>query len=574
MTEAASSSGLNAPFLLVVDLLTFTVSHASPPLSPTAGVTVAVAGFTASDSALPAAGDRERLYLAYAQYGRQLSAQVLGQYAAVIVDTPNRQVLLLQDSLGVRPLFYRRQASELIVASDLDTLLGRTGPLDLDLRFFAQQLSTGERPHTATPFADVHKLAYGVTLIVDANGLQHTRPWQPGSSTLRLSLQDAAEQLRLLLDQAITACLPSKGVVLCELSGGLDSTTVFCSAVRLYTPLQALSLLDLQSKADDDEVYATAVLQQFPVPWHRIDTDAHPYYAFPQNRFTAEPAGEMFASVQQAYKNVLVASNAAVVLTGGGGDSLFGYGSLPPLHLADPLAAGRLPSAVRAAKTWAAQTGAQRPWTHIFREHTLRPALRHLLRNNLLTPQRRRLPGWVGPVLRKAAATRSSRHTASSAFVRQRAPSAQYFWESAIQLAAQVNYPFRLQISASTRHPLFHRPLVEFLASLPPGMRATATHDRILQRYAMRSRMPAAVCERRTKGSAQSQLEQAFLTNQPLRSILLDEPRIVSRGWVQHEPWKQQVERAAFGVFDDITSFESAAVFELWLRAYEEKYQQ
>jgi hypothetical protein len=88
----------------------------------------------------------------------------------------------------------------------------------------------------------------------------------------------------------------------------------------------------------------------------------------------------------------------------------------------------------------------------------------------------------------------------------------------------------------------------------------------------MRGRMPPIVCERTTKGSSQAHFEQALLTNKALRSLLLNDARLVERGWVDAAAWKAQVERASFGVFNGITSFESAAIFELWLRALEAAY--
>jgi asparagine synthase (glutamine-hydrolysing) len=532
-------------------------------------MTVAIVGYTESTSALPGETDGERLRVAYRQHGENLTAHLLGQYAAVVIDRQAGRILLLQDSLGIRPLFYRITATEVIVASELDHVLRHLKQFRLNLHFFARQLATGEIATRETPFADVHKLAYGTTVVVTMEGSEEGVPWKPTHRLLRISLEEAAEELRRLLDAAVGACLPGSGTVLAELSGGLDSTSVFCTAVRFHPAMHALSMLDKQSGVDDDELYAAAVIAAYPCPWHQIDVDAHPYYAFAQEQFIAEPGGEMFASGQRAYRQILTENKIDVILTGCGGDCLFGYGSLPPIHLADPLARGDLFGAVLGARRWAAEMGGQRPWSHIFRQFAVGPALRHLRRRKVSVLEGEYPPRWLGPALRAFSGVGEE---AGPDAPRQPTPGAQYLWDSVFQLAAGVNYPFRLGIAASTRHPLFHRPLVEFLLSLPPELRATASRDRVLQRFAMRGRMPPIVCERTTKGSSQAHFEQALLTNKALRSLLLNDARLVERGWVDAAAWKAQVERASFGVFNGITSFESAAIFELWLRALEAAY--
>jgi asparagine synthase (glutamine-hydrolysing) len=507
--------------------------------------------------------------LAYREHGENLTAHLLGQYGAVLIDRQAHRILLLQDSLGIRPLFYRVTATEVIVASDLDSIVHHLGHFRLNLHFFARQLATAEIPDRETPFLDIHKLAYGTTVVVTSGQSYERVPWRPTYLPLHLSLEDAAEELRRLLDAAVVSCLPRTGIVLAELSGGLDSTTVFCTAIRLHPALQALSLLDKQTRSDDDELYAAAVIEQYPAPWHQIDVDAHPHYAIAQDHFIAEPGGEMFASSQRAYQRVLTENKIDVILTGSGGDCLFGYGSLPPIHLADPLARGDLLGAIRDARNWAAEMGGQRPWSHIFCQFAVGPALRHLRRRNLIVLEGEYPPHWLGPTLR--ACSGFDKETATVA-PHQPTPSAEYLWDSVFKLAAGANYPIRLAITASTRHPLFYRPLVEFLLNLSPELRATASRDRVVQRFAMRSRMPTAVCDRQTKGSSQARFEQALLTNQQLRTLLLQDARIVERGWVEPAAWKAQVERASFGVFNGIASFEAAAVFELWLRALEVTY--
>jgi hypothetical protein len=275
----------------------------------------------------------------------------------------------------------------------------------------------------------------------------------------------------------------------------------------------------------------------------------------------------MQGALQGAYSRLLEREKIDVILTGEAGDVIFGFGEHRPAHLADPLLRGNLAAAIREARRWQAHAGGQRPWTHFFLHNSLRPAWQHLRRRSILTAASDPPPAW----LHTSMLERFRDDPAHGRWIGppMHSASAQYLWDSVYQMASITNSSFRDSLNADTRHPLFYRPLVEFLLSLPPDLRHGPDGDRVLQREALADRLPASVAARSTKGSAQPSREFSLLQNAAWLRCLTVDTRLEARGWVDPPQWREQVARAQFGVFNGLASFDAAMSTEVWLRATE-----
>ncbi|HYW52375.1 MAG TPA: asparagine synthase-related protein [Dongiaceae bacterium] len=523
------------------------------------GLVVACCGYAVEDGRpASAAGALAR---AYARHGEALSAHLLGQYAAAIVDPIRGRVVLVQDSLGLRTAHYRLSGGVLTVASDLPSLVELTGAAELDERYFAEYLAYGVRPFGRTPYAGIEKLSLGQTVVVDARGARTVVPWTPSAEPAVLRVDEAAERLRRLLGDAVAAALPEEGRVLCELSGGLDSSTVIATAHRVRPDVEAVTLTSSSGRASDDIVYARDVVARLGVPWHTLDQDPHPLFG--AGRAEAEPGGEIRTAIRAAYYALLAERGADVLLTGSGGDQAFGSVDVQPVHIADDLLRGRLRGAWRAAGEWRAVTGSVRPeafWIAVF---GLRAASRHVRGRSLVFWNAQRRPAW----LRREFLARFALPPVPPQIAhRVAAPSRQYLWEMVYRLAENEARVVNLGPPCERRHPLFHRPFMDFMVSLPPALRRGAAGERVLQRYALGDRLPPSVLSRVTKGSNQQLREQTFLSSDWI-ARLVDRPQAVERGWLDAAEWRRAVQRARFGVVRQAVQFDAAMCTEMWLRA-------
>ncbi|MCF7983505.1 MAG: hypothetical protein K9L70_03800, partial [Thiohalocapsa sp.] len=280
-----------SPFALRLDKRDFTVT-AWPAPRRIGGRIVAVSGYVADETNAEHA--HQAVDRAYARDGAELSRGLLGQYAAVVVDAAARRAALVQDSLGLHDLFYAERGASLVVASDLELLLAVEPDAELDERYFALYLGAPYDDHRLTPFRGVQRLSYGWNLTLQDDRLHRHRPWLP-PTTAHDPVEAPELQLRRLLDEAVASTLPGQGNILCELTGGLDSTSVFTTLRAIQRPVEALTYVAPRGVAGDDELFAGEVIKQHPVPWHRLNMDVDEVILEDDVAFVPEPQGLLFA---------------------------------------------------------------------------------------------------------------------------------------------------------------------------------------------------------------------------------------------------------------------------------------
>lgn len=560
MTAAAGHK-----FVLRIDRVTMDVAGWPAPRHCGDAI-VAVSGHLAEDGQ-PTGDAHARVAAAYGEDGPALSRNLLGQYCAVLVDRRMRRIILTQDSLGLGKLFYSLSEAELVVASDLDLLLAVSGERPIAEAYFAFYIGAAAADRALTPFEGVHRLAYGWTIELNGDSLIRHRPWRPPETGAAGSGEDAEERLRALLSEAVEAALPADGAVVCELTGGLDSTSVFTTAYARAGDLQAMTYVARRGMVGDDELFAEQVIALRPTPWHRVDMDVDELLPDDYGGFVSEPHAILYARQFSAMERSLRTADARVLLTGAVGDVIFEYGGIAPAFLADPLAAGSILGAVRLARQWADERENHRSWLHFLTQLALPIARRHRRGKSVLDWQKRVVPDWVAEPLRRRYDL--DRHDPQAQSPRVAEPGRQHLWESVYDLAAHESGPLYRRLPADIRHPLYHRPLVEFMLGLDFRVRRGVGGDRRLQRRALADRLPEVVLTRRSKGSAQELRERHVMESRRWYRAMTEDPRIVRRGWVDAAGWKTEVDRARVGASVFSANFINAVQTELWLQALE-----
>ena len=123
-----------------------------------------------------------------------------------------------------------------------------------------------------TPIAGIRRLPAAHCLEVSRHGLKITRYWQLEralAGTRKIAPDEAARELRALVDQAVRCRLPRGGEIGAHLSGGLDSSAISVLAARRLREegrtLHAYSFLDRQRNdivLEDETEFGKAVLEQ------------------------------------------------------------------------------------------------------------------------------------------------------------------------------------------------------------------------------------------------------------------------------------------------------------------------
>jgi asparagine synthase (glutamine-hydrolysing) len=193
----------------------------------------------AADVRLDRAIDLEAIPGLALSHGPTFADRLWGDFAVAVWDHGRSRLLLSRDPAGARPLYWCMQPGRWFAFASLPKGLHRSGLASPapDPAAFAFSALFDRLPPRRTWFEQIGEVYPGHTLVLDlarADPLQvqhwfppaaRGRPWKNGRP-------EAALELRERVRAAVESRLPAGKAVACELSGGLDSTSVAILAAR------------------------------------------------------------------------------------------------------------------------------------------------------------------------------------------------------------------------------------------------------------------------------------------------------------------------------------------------------
>lgn len=173
--------------------------------------------------------DTEVILEAFAHWGIGGVSRLRGMFAFALWDGLARELWLVRDRLGIKPLYYTVHDKRLRFASEIKALLSdRAVPREVDPEALFHFLSFLVPPAPATMFRGVRKLPAGTWLRVSADGRLEERRYWDVLDHARASPdgEDAAADLILeRLEDAVRVHKVSDAPMGVFLSGGIDSST-------------------------------------------------------------------------------------------------------------------------------------------------------------------------------------------------------------------------------------------------------------------------------------------------------------------------------------------------------------
>ncbi len=269
-------------------------------------------------------GDTEVLAHLYERDGLGFAERLRGMFAVAIWDARRRRLVLARDRFGIKPLYYRVDDRELIFASELRALPRTDVDLDALDAFLAFNVVPGER----TIFEGYRKLPPGNLLVWEdgATRLERfadVRP-VPEADLRRGSAAELAAELRERLAESVRAHLVADVPVGVLLSGGVDSSAIAALAARASSQQLHTFTVGFDEPSYDETADAQLVADMYGTNHHVVEAPPDPASV---ERVFGEVFDEPFAdsSALPTYMvSALAARTVKVVLSGEGGDELFG----------------------------------------------------------------------------------------------------------------------------------------------------------------------------------------------------------------------------------------------------------
>ncbi len=280
--------------------------------------------------------DSEVLLKGYAEWGLRVLDRLNGMFAFAIWDKQTRTLTLARDRYGIKPLYWTRVGDTVLFGSEIKAVLAHGAVrAKLDgpglLEYFTFQNFFTDR----TLFDGVRLLPAGNYLQIRADVRWTPSPvryWDYDfvESTERASDGEYLEELDRLFKQAVSRQLVSDVELGSYLSGGMDSGSITAIAARQIPDLKSFTCgFDLRSASGlelsfDERQAAEAMSYEFKTEHYEMVLKAGDMErVIPRLAWHLEEP-----RVGQCYPNFYAAQLASkfvkVVLSGAGGDELFG----------------------------------------------------------------------------------------------------------------------------------------------------------------------------------------------------------------------------------------------------------
>lgn len=283
----------------------------------------------ASGAQLRSTGDTEVVLRAYERWGPAFVDRLDGMFAVAVWDPQRSRLLLARDRTGKKPLFWTLDDGRLTFASEVKGLAAVPWVrLEADRERLPEFLTFGCVGAPRTFYRSVYQVPPGTMLLFDPTDgrITENRWWSPMHDEPRRLVDDVFQsELRSALDAAVARRMVADVPVGALLSGGIDSSLITALMVR-HAPgaVRTFSAGLIDEPTFDERSQARTVAEHLGTDHTEfaVRTDA----AALLDRLVWLHDGPFADS--SAIPTYLVCkaarSEVTVVLTGDGGDEVFG----------------------------------------------------------------------------------------------------------------------------------------------------------------------------------------------------------------------------------------------------------
>lgn len=491
---------------------------------------------------------------------------LIGDWAMGIWSPSSQSVTLAKDFLGTHHLYYSVEGNSLCWSSILEPLiLLRQASSKICEEYVAGWLSS--HPKTSlTPYRGILSVPPASWVRIRPDRIDSLRYWnfavqQPTASTV----DEYAEQFLTAFKLSINRRMRSDRTVLAELSGGMDSSSIVCTADRLIAEakeglpkLETLSYFSDTEPHWDDRAFFTDVEKRRGKVGRHIDLAAcEPISIEPEpDQFFATPSAISFDTRFRAQlADHILAGDYRILLSGIGGDEVTGGVPNPLPELTDLLRQCNLKKFARQLLAWS-----------IAKQE---PILSLLIRSGtafLPIPHRLAAPSWIHPHFAKR--NRQAFNDRGQRFeVLGPLPSFQaniLVLETLREQLACVPLPSRP--TYEMRYPFLDRDFLTFCYSIPREQLLRPELRRSLLRHSMAGIVPDEVLNRKRKAFVSRRLANTFAEASVVVGRNSNSLLVADFGIIEPVEFVRALEDAATGKRPSGISLLRVVALERWLR--------
>lgn len=287
--------------------------------------------------------DSEVIPHLYEEFGMDFLNHLNGMFAIAIWDAVRRELHLARDHSGIKPLYHAYRDGLLVFASEIKAILLHPAVTKRpNFEALYHYFTFKNIPAPLSAFEGIGQLLPGERLLCrpDTGHVETQRWWRINfEENTAIDEQEAALEVRRLLEDSVRLQMRTDVPVGAYLSGGVDSSAVVALMSKLSgTRVKAFTLTYEDSFAGkrEDEAFARKVARMYGVEHHEHRMTSGEILDHVEDILCA--FDEPFSGVTSTYfLTKLISQHVKVALSGDGADELFA--SYLPHRLAAPLAA-------------------------------------------------------------------------------------------------------------------------------------------------------------------------------------------------------------------------------------------
>lgn len=268
--------------------------------------------------------DTEVVLNLYIKYGEKFLSKVNGMFAFAIYKISTNEIFIARDRFGVKPLYYFNNHDLFFFSSELTPILkSNIENFEINYQSIIDYFSLLYIGEPKTIIKKVFQLKPGHFLKLKGNNLIIKSWWQINFDDSELNFKQAAEKLEYLIEDSVKIRLTSDVKVATLLSGGIDSGIIASYYKKNYPDGEAF-ILDFKEKTYSEYDLGRLTSKRLNLKLHKVDYINNKDQIINILTKIDEPLGN--ASLIASYQifNFINKKKIKVVLTGDGGDELFG----------------------------------------------------------------------------------------------------------------------------------------------------------------------------------------------------------------------------------------------------------
>jgi len=272
-------------------------------------------------------GDTEVVLKSYIQWGESCFAKFNGFFAIAIYNEKKDELVLARDRYGEKPLLMYENSSYIAFASEMRVFLSLNFPLTLSQQVIPMYFAYTFIPEPYTIFEEVKKIEPGAYYIIRKKDKkqQFYYKLEPAKEEKMNDKEQAIDTLKNLLEDSVKRRLYADVPISVFLSSGIDSTVVTYIAAKVKPDIEAYTIGFSDTPYYDESELASKTAQQLGIKHTVVDVT---------DKMMEENVREVLYGLDEPYADSsaiaaytlfkAVKSHYRVVLTGDGGDEIFG----------------------------------------------------------------------------------------------------------------------------------------------------------------------------------------------------------------------------------------------------------